>query len=100
MGPRVLDCKIETQTFEGFSMGILPHTEKTIGGCLAVMDDAKPSDTGVLIYLNVDGRLDDAVSRVEELGGKVQKPKHAIGPHGFRAVILDSEGNRVALHSY
>jgi predicted enzyme related to lactoylglutathione lyase len=25
--------------------------------------------------------------------------KHAIGPHGFRTVILDSEGNRIALHS-
>jgi predicted enzyme related to lactoylglutathione lyase len=24
---------------------------------------------------------------------------HAIGPHGFRAVLLDSEGNRIALHS-
>ena len=24
---------------------------------------------------------------------------HSIGPHGFRALILDSEGNRVALHS-
>lgn len=22
-----------------------------------------------------------------------------IGPHGFRAIVLDSEGNRVALHS-
>ena len=24
---------------------------------------------------------------------------HAIGPHGFRALIRDSEGNRIALHS-
>jgi uncharacterized protein len=29
----------------------------------------------------------------------VLNPTHAIGPHGFRAIILDSEGNRVALHS-
>jgi uncharacterized protein len=33
------------------------------------------------------------------MGGKVVKPVHSIGPHGFRAVILDSEGNRIALHS-
>jgi predicted enzyme related to lactoylglutathione lyase len=25
--------------------------------------------------------------------------KHQIGPHGFRAIIVDSEGNRIALHS-
>jgi len=22
-----------------------------------------------------------------------------IGPHGFRAIVLDSEGNRIGLHS-
>jgi hypothetical protein len=27
------------------------------------------------------------------------EPKHSIGPHGFRAIVLDSEGNRIALHS-
>jgi len=32
-------------------------------------------------------------------GGKILIPKHPIGPYGFRAVVLDSEGNRVALHS-
>jgi predicted enzyme related to lactoylglutathione lyase len=32
-------------------------------------------------------------------GGTVLNPSHAIGTHGFRAIILDSEGNRVALHS-
>ena len=33
------------------------------------------------------------------LGGKVLKPKISIAPHGWRAVVLDSEGNRFALHS-
>ncbi len=43
--------------------------------------------------------FDEAISAVESRGGKVLQPKHQIGPHGFRAVDLDSEGNRVALHS-
>jgi len=30
---------------------------------------------------------------------KILKRKHQIGPYGFRVVILDSEGNRIALHS-
>ena len=54
---------------------------------------------GVLIYLNVDGRIQDAVSKVVPHGGTVLQTTHPIGPHGFRAVVLDSEGNRVALHS-
>ena len=36
---------------------------------------------------------------VELNGGKILKTRHSIGPHGFRAIVLDSEGNRIALHS-
>jgi hypothetical protein len=32
-------------------------------------------------------------------GGKILNAKHQIGPYGFRAVIQDSEGNQIALHS-
>jgi len=59
----------------------------------------KPSATGTMIYLNAGGRLDDAIAAVTQQGGKVIQPKHAIGPFGFRAIVLDSEGNRIALHS-
>lgn len=41
----------------------------------------------------------DAVAQVAAHGGQVTAPIHAIGPHGHRALILDSEGNRLALHS-
>ncbi|PYM12728.1 MAG: hypothetical protein DME18_10640 [Verrucomicrobia bacterium] len=63
------------------------------------MEDNKPSEHGPLVYLSVEGRLDDAVRAVQKGGGKVLKDKHPIGPYGFRAVIRDSEGNRIALHS-
>jgi predicted enzyme related to lactoylglutathione lyase len=32
-------------------------------------------------------------------GGRVVNPITQIGPHGHRAIIVDSEGNRLALHS-
>ena len=54
---------------------------------------------GLLVYLNVDGRIADAERAVAAGGGQVLKATHAIGPHGYRAIVLDSEGNRVALHS-
>jgi predicted enzyme related to lactoylglutathione lyase len=95
----VLDCEVEKQGGGGFFMGVLPHGGTAIGGCLAVLDDTAPSETGVLIYLNCEGRLEDAVAKVEPNGGRVQRPVHAIGTHGSRAIIIDSEGNRVALHS-
>jgi predicted enzyme related to lactoylglutathione lyase len=52
-----------------------------------------------MVYMNCDKRLDDTIAAAEMNGGKILKPKHQIGPHGFRAVVLDSEGNRIALHS-
>ena len=54
---------------------------------------------GILVYMNVEGRIRDAVLQTQKQGGSVLEPTRGIGPHGFRAVVLDSEGNRIALHS-
>jgi hypothetical protein len=100
----VLGNEVRKQTMQGpdgsaFSLGLFPHAGEAVGGCLAVMPDSAPSERGILVYFNCDGRLDAAVAQVEPHGGKVLEPKHSIGPHGFRAVVKDSEGNRIALHS-
>jgi len=81
-----------------FEFGLLPHKE-TASGCLTASDDNKPSQTGPLVYLSVEGRLDAASDAARSRGGKVLQEKHQIGPYGFRVLILDSEGNRIALHS-
>jgi hypothetical protein len=81
------------------AIGILPHEEGEVGGCLFTREGEEPSGKGPLLYLNANGRLDQAIAAAETNGGRVVQPKHAIGPYGFRAIILDSEGNRVALHS-
>jgi predicted enzyme related to lactoylglutathione lyase len=88
----------------GFEYGLLPHEEQNASGCLCVGADSagaenKPSRIGPLIYLSVEGRLNDAVKAARVNGGEVLQEKQQIGPHGFRAVIVDSEGNRLALHS-
>ena len=95
----VLGCEVKKESGPGFSMGILPHEGAAVGGCLVVMEDSQPSDHGILVYFNCDGRLDEAIGRVDANGGRIIKPKHPIGPHGLRAIAIDSEGNRVALHS-
>lgn len=95
----VLGTKVKKEEFPGMVLAVLPHQGDEAAGCLVQSADAKPSDHGPLIYLNVQGRLDEAIAAVEPNAGKVLQPKHSIGPYGFRAVILDSEGNRLALHS-
>lgn len=95
----VLGKTVRKESGPGFELGVLPHTENEVGGCLVSGPDHKPSEAGPLVYLNVEGRLDQAVQAVEKSGGKVIQAKHSIGPYGFRALIRDSEGNRMALHS-
>ena len=55
-------------------------------------------DRATAFYRAVRG-IDDAVARVQQQGGRVREPMHPIGSHGFRAIVKDSEGNRIALHS-
>ena len=97
----VLGAEVQKQEYPGMTIALLPgaDSDNAVSGCLFTKDDEKPSDRGMLVYLNAQGRLDEAIAAVESTGGKVLQPKHQIGPHGFRAVVLDSEGNRVALHS-
>ncbi|HWB04393.1 MAG TPA: VOC family protein [Verrucomicrobiales bacterium] len=84
----------------GCEMGLLPHEDQNASGCLVVSEDSQPSLNGPLIYLSVEGRLDEAIETARNGGGKVLVEKHQIGPYGFRSVIVDSEGNRIALHSH
>ena len=95
----VLGAKVKKEEFPGGANGVLAHEDGEVAGCLVKRDREAPSDHGVLLYLNVQSRLDRAIAAVEGNGGKVIEPKHPIGPYGFRAIILDSEGNRLALHS-
>lgn len=61
----------------------------------------KPSPTdGPLIYLNGNPDVQQVLDRVEAAGGFVMVPKTEISPeYGFMAVIIDTEGNRIGLHS-
>jgi predicted enzyme related to lactoylglutathione lyase len=95
----VLGTKVMKESGPGFEFGLLPHTQNNVSGCLCRMDDSRPSEHGPLLYLSVEGRLDAAIRAARESGGRVVKDKQQIGPHGHRAVIVDTEGNRIALHS-
>lgn len=68
-------------------------------GCLVCNENQQPNEQGVLLYFSVPGRLDSAVAAVEHCGGRILKATHEIKPWGRRAIVLDSEGNRIALHS-
>ena len=73
-----------------------------VGG--AVVDSGgfhRPSATeGPLIYLNGNPDVQAILDKVEAAGGKVIVPKTEISPeYGYMAVFIDTEGNRIGLHS-
>ncbi len=80
----------------------LDDMQNGIGG--ALVDSGgfhKPSATdGPLIYLNGNPDVQNVLDKVEAAGGKIMVPKTTISPeYGDMAVFIDTEGNRVALHS-
>ncbi|MBA2650041.1 MAG: VOC family protein [Legionella sp.] len=95
----LLDAEISKISEQGYEFGLLPHVQDNVSGCLSVMDDRKPSKDGPLVYLNLEGKIDSAIQQAKSLGSQILKPKEQIGPYGHRAVILDSEGNAIALYS-
>jgi predicted enzyme related to lactoylglutathione lyase len=59
-----------------------------------------PSVNGTLVYLNCDPDLTVVLQKVNAAGGKIIQEKTLVGPRlGYSALIVDTEGNRVALHS-
>lgn len=61
----------------------------------------EPSSTaGPLIYLNANPDVQQVLDKVEAAGGKIIVPKtHISDDKGYMAVLMDTEGNRIALHS-
>ena len=100
----VLGQEVKKLSEGGTDYGLLPHEGKNASGCLCIRSDSggvdnRPSANGPLIYLLAEGRLNEAVEAARQNGGKILRARQKIGEHGFRAVIIDSEGNRIALHT-
>jgi hypothetical protein len=99
---KVLDISISIHDLEGLKMGWFPMAPDKQGasGSLVQHEMYVPSDkVGALLYFSCSDVATE-LSRVVAAGGSIIQPKKEIGGgHGFMALIKDSEGNRVALHS-
>lgn len=94
----VFETQIEDMDFGPLKMGIFPH--ENVGCAICLNPFYVPSENGTLVYMNGGEDLRDAQNRIEPAGGKIVVPKKQISPeHGYMCVFIDSEGNRMALHS-
>jgi hypothetical protein len=97
----VLGVEIQTMPHPVYKYGVIPAdmANGQVGGGLVEGEGYEPSVNGALIYLNGGEDLSTPLSRVEKAGGKIILAKTSIGGNGFMAHFIDTEGNKVALHS-
>ena len=95
----IFAVELHTEVVMGVQSGIFPnHDQSAVNGAIVFGEQYAPSSTGSVVYLNADHQLDAILSRIEAAGGKIVLPATDIG-FGFIAHFLDTEGNRVGLHS-
>jgi predicted enzyme related to lactoylglutathione lyase len=67
-------------------------------GALIQSSSVKPGSDGTTIYFSCED-VSNELATIEKEGGKLLIPKTDIGEFGFFAQIIDTEGNRIGLHS-
>lgn len=99
----IFDIKFIPLEVAQIKMRMFPVEDpQSIGGALVFNDQFyKTSATdGPLIYLNANPDVQQVLDKIESAGGKILVPKTMISPeYGFMGMFLDTEGNRIALHS-
>jgi len=98
----ICSIHMEETNMMSMDMAMFPYDPGNgkLSGALVKSPYHTPSQEGTLVYLNAHPDLSDVLGKVEEAGGKVVMPKTKISDDvGYMAMFLDTEGNRVALHS-
>nr|WP_321233588.1 VOC family protein [uncultured Psychroserpens sp.] len=98
MDSKITDHHMPEQNIK-YGMFAYDDDNNGVGGAIIEGEGQTPTTHGATIYLNGGENLNIALAKVEANGGKVMMPKTDIGTFGFIAQFIDTEGNRVALHS-
>ena len=67
-------------------------------GSLVKMEGKESGGGGTLIYFTCKDCAVEA-ARAVKFGGRIFKDKFSIGDYGFIALVFDTEGNMIGLHS-
>lgn len=99
----VFECTLQKLDMGDFQMALFPGEGggKGAEGSLVYHQEfyKTSSSEGVLIYFTSDD-LSVELAKAEKAGATILIPKRMISPeNGYMGVFIDSEGNRIALHS-
>jgi uncharacterized protein len=98
----IFGIHMEEMEMMNMQMAMFPYqggSGKT-SGAIVKSDMHQPSQSGPLIYLNANPNIDEILKRIERVGGQIIMGKTQIDPEtGYMAFFIDTEGNRIGLHS-
>lgn len=96
----VFDGKLQHLETPGMDMWTFPMQDNETGasGALVKVEDCPSGGNSTVVYFSCADCAVEA-SRVVGSGGQVFKEKFSIGPYGFIALVADTEGNMIGLHS-
>ena len=98
-------------TVFGWKMNEIPEMEYVMVGTVESDENGMPKETGAInggmlerqdpvkspvITINVKN-IDQAAEAIEKNGGKIVRPKMAVGDMGYAAYFKDTEGNVIGL---
>jgi predicted enzyme related to lactoylglutathione lyase len=95
----IYGIEMKTMSFGEHTMAFFP-SNGGIGGSIVSNATSAPSETGPLLYLNGGEDLNIILEKIPVAGGRIIMPKTFIDEEsGYFAIFIDSEGNKLALHS-
>lgn len=96
----VLGVQLSKIESPGNAMWGFPSNMEGYGasGCLSQTAEPVVSGPGTLVYFSCADCAVEA-ARAPRFGGRIEQGKTSIGPYGHFALLVDTEGNRVGLHS-
>ncbi|HEV8541735.1 MAG TPA: VOC family protein [Verrucomicrobiae bacterium] len=98
----VLNVKLQALESPVIKMLAFPLKGDDLPGCTGALvkmpGGGRPIGNAVIIYFSCVDCAEEA-TRAAQNGGKIFKEKFSIGDYGFIALVHDTEGNMIGLHS-
>ena len=96
----VLQVKLERLNNPAIEMWSFPMAMDKVGagGALVKLDGVPSGGSGTIVYFSCADCAVEAARAVAH-GGQVQRGKMPIGEYGFIALVVDTEGTMIGLHS-
>jgi len=97
---KVFGVRLEKLDNPKIDMWSFPSQQESYGapGALVRMPGFDAGANSVLVYFTCADCAVEAAKAVNA-GGRIQKEKESIGKYGYIALVFDTEGNMIGLHS-